>query len=115
MSEFFSADVLRRAAEHPHAPRRLQRVADAVRDGKFTWDEVATGQSAHPLAATLLTPKARETLWPLLDQVAAEPEPEPERPVRPVADEDDYEEFGYLEDVDEPQGRGFGARQGRNP
>jgi hypothetical protein len=96
MTDSMSAEVLRRAAARPHASQRLLRVADAVREGKFTWEDIAGGQCTHPLAGTLLTPKARETLWPVLDRVAAEleaekaPEPEPApAPRRRRVDDDD--------------------------
>jgi hypothetical protein len=99
MTEPLSADVLRRAATHPHAPQRLLRVADGVLDGKFTWEDVASGRCPHPLAGTLLTPRARETLWPLLDRVAtelaAENAPEPEEPPAPRRRRIDDDDEGY--------------------
>jgi uncharacterized protein YukE len=65
-----TAEVLRRAATHPDAPPRLLRAADAVLEGKFTWEDVAGHQSQHPLAQALSTPKAQEKLWPMLRGVA---------------------------------------------
>lgn len=72
MEQLISAEALRRAAQRADAPRRLTRIADAVLEGKFTWEEVAGGQCEHPLALTLFTPKARETVWPLLMEAEAE-------------------------------------------
>jgi hypothetical protein len=89
-----SAEVLRKAAARPHAPPRLLRAADAVLDGKFTWEEAATGQCAHPFAQSLFTPKAQRTLWPFLDEVAHEKPPEPQRqPRRDRVPDDDEEDF----------------------
>jgi uncharacterized protein YukE len=68
--EPMTAEVLRKAAERKDAPPRLLRAADAVREGKFSWEEAAGFQSPHPLAQSLFTPKARETLWPMLREVA---------------------------------------------
>lgn len=101
MTDSLSAEVLRRAATQPYASQRLLRVADAVREGKFTWEDVASGRCTHPLAGTLLTPKARETLWPVLDQVAAEleaekaPEPEPPPAARRRRPDDDDEGYDF--------------------
>ncbi|GAA4661202.1 hypothetical protein [Amycolatopsis dongchuanensis] len=91
------ADILRAAALRPHAPPRLLRAADAVLDGKFTWEEVASGQCAHPFARSLFTPKAQETVWPLLQQVADELTPPPELRVRrpPPADDDEDDDFSF--------------------
>lgn len=89
-----SAEVLRRAAERPHAPPRLLRAADAVREGEFTWEDVASGQCEHPFARSLATPKAKETLWPFLDEVAEELEKPPDRQIKRVSDTaDDDEDF----------------------
>lgn len=88
-----SVEAFRRAAANPSAPARLLRAADAVLDGKFTWEEAVNGQSDHPLAQALFTPKAKRTLWPLL----TEPEPEPERRPRAkrpdAGDPDEDEDF----------------------
>lgn len=86
-----SVEAFRRAAANPSAPARLLRAADAVKDGKFTWEEALTGQSDHPLAQALFTPKARRTLWPLLTEPEPEPEPRP-RPKRPVVGGPDEDE-----------------------
>lgn len=114
----FSADVFRKAASRQDVPPRLARAADAVLDGKFTWEDVAAGTCDHPLALALFAPKAKKALWPALAAIetelaAAEEEPEPEeepgpppppRPRRaPVAD-DDFSELTYLEDLAEPPG-----------
>jgi hypothetical protein len=68
--EPMTAEVLRRAATHPDSPPRLLRAADAVLEGKFTWEDVAGQRSQHPLAQALFTPKAQESLWPMLRGVA---------------------------------------------
>jgi hypothetical protein len=72
----WSVDVFRRAAEKPYAPERLLRVADLVREGGARWEDVAAGKCEHFLVQMLSTPKARETLWPVLAQVAEELEAE---------------------------------------
>jgi hypothetical protein len=97
-----SAEVLRRAALRPDAPPRLLRAADAVLDGKFSWAEVASGHCAHPIALALFTPKAHETLWPLLRGVADEidsADVEREKPAstrETGADDDYYAHFRVL-------------------
>jgi hypothetical protein len=97
----FSAEVFERAAARPEASPRLTRAAGAVADGKFSWEDVASGTCEHPLALALFSPAAKETVWPLLVEVAAEPAPA--RPRRaPVDDDEDYSEFTYLEQLDEP-------------
>ncbi|HET6291301.1 MAG TPA: hypothetical protein VFG15_31735 [Amycolatopsis sp.] len=103
----FTAEVFRRAAERPDVPPRLARAADCVRDGKFSWEEVAAGNCEHPIAQALFVPRAQEKLWPLLAEVAAglEAEPAPAAPRRarraPTTD-DDFSEYTYLEDLAEP-------------
>ncbi|MFJ8910327.1 hypothetical protein [Amycolatopsis sp. NPDC102389] len=106
----FTAEVFRRAAERPEVPPRLARAATCVRDGKFSWEEVATGNCEHPLAQALFAPRAQEKLWPLLAEVAAElesepPPPEPRRARRAPATDDDFSEYTYLEDLAEPNTR----------
>jgi hypothetical protein len=89
-----SAEVLREAAQRPHAPPRLLRAADAVLDGRFTWDDVAGGRCEHPFAQSLFTPRAEETLWPYLREVADElAEPRDRRAETEPAAEDDEEDF----------------------
>jgi hypothetical protein len=94
MNQPISAEALRRAAQRTDAPRRLTRIADAVLEGKFTWEEVAGGRCEHPLALTLLTPKARETVWPLLAEaeaeINAEAMPPPREEFAVVTEEDEY-------------------------
>ncbi|GAB3736651.1 hypothetical protein GCM10027598_63800 [Amycolatopsis oliviviridis] len=109
----FSADVFRAAASRQDVPPRLARAADAVLEGKFTWEDVAAGTCEHPLALALFTPKAKKTLWPALTAVETElataepgeepaPPPPPPRARRaPVAD-DDFSDVTYLEDLAEP-------------
>ncbi|KZB79267.1 hypothetical protein [Amycolatopsis regifaucium] len=106
----FSAEVFRRAAARPDCSPRLSRAADAVREGKFTWEDVAAGTCEHPLALALFAPQAKEKVWPVLAAIEAEladeqlPEapPPPPRPRRtPVADED-FSDVTYLEDLAEP-------------
>ncbi|TNC29253.1 hypothetical protein FG385_03040 [Amycolatopsis alkalitolerans] len=107
-----SAEVLREAANRPYAPPRLLRAADAVLEGKFTWEDVAKGQCDHPFARSLFTPKAERTLWPFLQQVADEPRQQPERhPVRaggPDEEEEDFSLRTYGEDVSVPPESGGG-------
>ncbi|TDP91865.1 hypothetical protein [Labedaea rhizosphaerae] len=100
MAEPMSAEVLRRAAARRDAPERLLRVADAVLEGKFTWAEVASGATDHPLAVLLFTPKAHETLWPLLQQVAAELDAPPacDQPPGAGEPEDDFSHATVLRD-----------------
>ncbi|RZQ65734.1 hypothetical protein [Amycolatopsis suaedae] len=106
----FSAEVFRVAAGRPDVPPRLALAADAVREGKFTWEDVAAGTCTHPIAASLFTAKARQSLWPVLERIEAEldgpPEPQPEpRPRRlPVPDED-FSEHTYLHDAMDPPKR----------
>jgi len=89
-----SADVLREAAQRPHAPPRLLRASDAVLDGKFTWDDVAGGRCEHPFARSLFTPKAEETVWPFLQEVADEAAEPPDRRTDPEpASHGDEEDF----------------------
>ena len=76
-----SADVLREAAQRPYAPPRLLRAADKVVEGAFSWEDVASGRCAHPVARSLFTAKAHETLWPFLREVAGELDAEPAEPV----------------------------------
>ncbi|HEX5115258.1 MAG TPA: hypothetical protein VFW65_08675 [Pseudonocardiaceae bacterium] len=95
-----SAEVLRQAAERPNLPPRLARAADAVLEGKFTWEDVAGGRCEHPFARSLFTPKADETLGPFLRAVAEELQPD--QPVQPVQhadvpDDDDFSLHTYLE------------------
>ncbi|MEV6907813.1 hypothetical protein [Amycolatopsis sp. NPDC051071] len=110
----FSAEVFREAASRPDMPPRLARAADAVLEGKFTWEDVAAGTCDHPLALALFAPKAKKTLWPALTTIETElaageepeetPPPPPARPRRaPVADED-FSEITYLEDLAEQPG-----------
>jgi hypothetical protein len=90
------SDVLREAALRPHAPPRLLRAADAVLDGKFTWEDVASGRCEHPFARSLFTPKAEETVWPFLREVADDLAPPPEpRARRPRSADDDEEDFSF--------------------
>lgn len=100
--EPLSPEVLRRAAAHRDAPARLLRAADAVLEGKFSWQEVADGTTDHPLAAMLRTPRATETLWPLLWQteaeLAAEEPARPEPPPVPDEQEDHYSQATVLRD-----------------
>ncbi|EME60432.1 hypothetical protein [Amycolatopsis decaplanina] len=103
----FTAEVFRRAAERPEVPPRLARAADCVRDGKFSWEEVATGNCEHPLAQALFAPRAQEKLWPLLAEVAVELESaptqaEPRRARKAPSTDDDFSEYTYLEDLAEP-------------
>jgi hypothetical protein len=99
-----SAEILRRAAELRNAPPRLLRAADAVLDGKFSWEDVASGRCEHPKALALFTAKAQETLWPLLREVAEEidsdkpehKEPTAQRYSEIDADEDYYDQFSIL-------------------
>ncbi|WP_181775404.1 hypothetical protein [Amycolatopsis pittospori] len=107
----FTAEVFQKAASLPEVPPRLARAADAVRDGKFTWEDVAAGSCEHPLALALFAPKAKETLWPTLIAVqtelasGGEPEPAPPpRPRRAAVSDDDFSEITYLEDLAEPPG-----------
>lgn len=89
-----SAEVLRKAAEQPHAPPRLLRAADAVREGKFTWEDVASGSCDHPFARSLFTPKAERTVWPFLGEVAEDLHKPPDRQAERVGvAEDDEEDF----------------------
>lgn len=82
------------------APPRLLRAADAVLEGKFSWEEVVEHTADHPVALMLDTPKARDTLWPLLqevaDELAAEQQPAPD-PV-PDEQEDYYSQATVLRD-----------------
>lgn len=87
VAEPMSAEVLRRAAKHRDAPERLLRAADAVLEGKFSWEEVASHTTDHPLAALLFTPKAHRALWPLLERTAAELDAPPVSDRPSVADE----------------------------
>ncbi|OXM53963.1 hypothetical protein [Amycolatopsis alba] len=104
----FTAEVFRLAAERPDASPRLTRAANCVREGKFSWDEVAAGTCEHPLAQALFAPKAQEKLWPQLAEVAAslesapEPAAAPRRARRAPATDDDFSEHTYLEDLAEP-------------
>lgn len=82
--EPMTAEVLRRAAADRNAPPRLLRAADAVLEGKFTWEEAANYQSPHPLAQALFTPKARETLWPMLRETAERISKESRNPPTPA-------------------------------
>ncbi|HVV14663.1 hypothetical protein [Amycolatopsis sp.] len=94
MDRPFSAEALRRAAGRAGAPRRLTRIADAVLEGKLTWEEVAGGRCEHPLALTLCTPRARETVWPLLAEaeaeIRAESAPPPREEFEVVTADDEY-------------------------
>jgi hypothetical protein len=67
--ELMTADLLRRAAEHPDASPRLLAAADAIREGKFTWEDVADGTGQHPLARRLHAPRSVRTLQPLLESI----------------------------------------------
>lgn len=87
-------EVLERAARRPDAPPRLKRVLDAVLDGKFSWAEAASGETDHPTARNLLTPRARFSLAGLFDEVAAEPV-KSEKKKKP---EPDDEFGGFMED-----------------
>ncbi|AUI64950.1 hypothetical protein [Amycolatopsis sp. BJA-103] len=104
----FTAEVFGRAAARPDVPPRLARAADCVREGKFSWEEVASGNCEHPLAQALFAPRAQEKLWPLLAEVAAElesapaPAAPPRRARRAPATDDDFSEHTYLEDLAEP-------------
>src|SRR5262252_7400927 len=102
MAEQLSAEVLSRAAARRDAPPRLLRAADAVLEGKFSWQEVADGATNHPLAMSLHTPRAHETLWPLLQQVAdelgAQDQAQPEPPPVPDEQEDYYSQATVLRD-----------------
>ncbi|MFI6301367.1 hypothetical protein ACIBCH_05835 [Amycolatopsis thailandensis] len=104
----FTAEVFRLAAERPGASPRLTRAAGCVRDGKFSWEEVAAGTCEHPLALALFAPKAQEKLWPQLAEIAAEleaaPEPvaAPRRARKAPVTDDDFSEHTYLEDLAEP-------------
>ncbi|ANN22310.1 hypothetical protein SD37_38195 [Amycolatopsis orientalis] len=105
----FTAEVFARAAARPDAPPRLSRAADCVLEGKFSWAEVAAGTCTHPLAQALFTPKAQEKLWPLLAEVAADLKPAPAEPKKraraseaPPADDEDFSQLTYLEDLAEP-------------
>ncbi|WP_410651460.1 hypothetical protein [Amycolatopsis sp. cmx-4-54] len=108
----FSAEVFRRSAARTDISPRLARAADAVREGKFTWEDVAAGTCEHPLALALFAPKAKEKLWPALAVVEAEladeqehePPPPPPRPRRPPVADQDFSEITYLEDLAEPPG-----------
>jgi hypothetical protein len=110
----FSAEVFRKAASLPEVPPRLARAADAVLEGKFTWEDVAAGTCEHPLALALFAPKAKKTLWPALatieTELASEAEPEeappplPPRPRRAAVSDEDFSEISYLEDLAEPPG-----------
>jgi len=108
----FTAEVFRVAAERPGASPRLTRAAGCVRDGKFSWEDVASGTCEHPLAQALFAPKAQEKLWPQLAEIAAELESVPEAAPAPAAPpprarkapaaDDDFSEHTYLEDLAEP-------------
>ncbi len=109
----FSAEVFRKAASRPDAPPRLARAADAVLEGKFTWEDVAAGTCEHPLALALFAPKAKKTLWPALaeiesglatEEVPEESPPPPPRPRRTPVSDEDFSEITYLEDLAEPPG-----------
>jgi hypothetical protein len=90
-----SAEVLRTAAQRPNPPPRLARAADAVLEGKFSWEDVAGGRCEHPFARSLYTPKAERTLGPFLRAVATElQQPPVER--GSVPDEDDFSLHTYL-------------------
>ena len=93
MDRLISAEALRRAAQRADALRRLTRIADAVLEGRLTWEEVAGGRCEHPLALTLFTPKARETVWPLLKEAEAE--------IRAGAAPPPRDEFAVLVEDDE--------------
>ena len=99
MTPLMTPDLLRRAASRPDAPKRLTRAADAVRDGKFSWEEVAAGTADHPVARSLLSGKAMGLLIPLLEKVSAETDPVPgpvvSRCGAPVADED-FSDYGHV-------------------
>jgi hypothetical protein len=83
------ADALRRAAAHPAAPRRLQRAADAVLDGRFSWDDVVSGHCAHPYSLSLFTPAAEREMWPrVLTLIEEGAEPVVEKRPPPPEDED---------------------------
>lgn len=106
LREPMSAEVLRIAARSPDAPARLTRAADAVLEGKFSWADVAEGTCRHPRAQALFSPRAKETVWPLLARVAAElnaddakPGPAEAPPTRPLDDED-FSYRTYLRDWD---------------
>jgi hypothetical protein len=116
MGPAFSAEVFRRAAAHPDAPPALVRAADAALDGKFSWAEVAAGTCEDPLVLALFSPKTLLVMLPILAEVEAElaepePEPDPEpaeepepppRKRRAPVEDDDYSEFTYLQQLDEP-------------
>ena len=93
-----SPEVLRRASVRRDAPPRLLRAADAVLEGKFSWEEVADGTADHPLANALHTPRAHATLWPLLQQVADELDRPPEPDPVPDEQEDYYSQATVLRD-----------------
>ncbi|MEV7550863.1 hypothetical protein AB0N89_14670 [Amycolatopsis sp. NPDC089917] len=116
----FTAEVFRLAAERPGASPRLTRAAGCVRDGKFSWEEVATGACEHPLAQALFAPKAQEKLWPQLAEIAAEleaaPEPvaAPRRARKAPVTDDDFSDHTYLEDLVEPESHpAWPQRRGR--
>jgi hypothetical protein len=114
MHEPMSAEVLRAAAGMPHPPARLMRAADAVLEGEFTWEDVASGTCEHPRARALYSPKAKETVWPALCQVADElnarsgtaGEEQPSEddnqphPRTLFFDEEDFSTWTYMEDWD---------------
>lgn len=79
-------------------PPRLARAADAVLEGKFSWEDVAGGRCEHPFARSLCTPKAERTLGPFLREVAAELQQPPDQPVErnDVPDDDDFSLRTYL-------------------
>jgi hypothetical protein len=106
-SDSAAAALLRMAAQRPDLPPALAEAAAAVREGKFTWDELATGKSSHPAACELRSPAARATVWPFLrkvsEEISTEPEPaKPRRPRRPrrASDDDDFSQRTYLRDWD---------------
>lgn len=73
------AAALRKAATHPRAPRRLQRAADAVLDGKFSWEDVVQGTCTHPYAMSLFTRGAEREMWPQVLRLVDRAEQAPAR------------------------------------
>jgi hypothetical protein len=102
-----SAKVLREAAERPQAPPRLRRAADAVLEGKFSWEDAASGLCEHPFARSLFTPQAQETLWPFLQEVADELEQPPDRQAdrARIDDEEDFSLRTYRDNSFIPRDR----------
>jgi len=98
MRGLITAELLQAAARRHDAPERLLKAADAVTEGRITWDELANPNCPDPLAQALHTARARKVLSPVLERAAANLAAGPSTPpnqrhpqrIRTQTEEEDY-------------------------